>query len=292
MHLRLFLSLFFALGLILLGQGLSGKTGTSGTSGTSGSSAAFTPSTIAGLVFWLDSSDAATLAQDEAGTTPAVADNAPVARWADKSGSGWHMLSPNGVAGGNDTNRPALKTAIINGKPVIRTNGTISFMRRITTISITGDDLTVFAVTRRVAFVDANEALLSIASSASNDFDNVEGTVIGHSVSSTDISDSRDDVILSDLTHPSNGTSFIYSSKYDGTNQIGYLNGVAGTPVACAGSFSSEKISLGFRNSAASISNPNNRDYAEILIYDSDLSDANREAVESYLAAKWGLTLP
>jgi hypothetical protein len=257
----------------------------------------FAPDDIAGLQFWLDAADAATLFQDEAGTTPAVANDAPVGRWADKSGSNWHLTSPNAVSGGDGTNRPALKTNILNGKPVIRTNGSIHFMRA-TNAAITGTSLTVFVVTKRIAFVNANEALMSLASTGAEDFDNVESTVIGHSVAASapfpqlngDISDSRDDVILSDCAHAATGTAFVYSSKYNGTNQTGYINGVAATPVATTGTFSVEKISIGFRNTPASISNPNNRDYAEILIYNSALSNTDREAVEAYLIAKWGIS--
>jgi hypothetical protein len=237
----------------------------------------------------VDSSDATTLFQDEAGTVPAVADTDPVGRWNDKSDNGWHLLSPDGVAGGNDTNRPALRTNIVNSLPVIRMNGTISFMRN-STVSIVGEELTIFIVSRRVAFVDANEALLSLASTGVDDFSNVEGTVVGHSVTANDVSDSRDDAVLSDLVHPANGTPFVYTSKYDGANQTGYLNGVAGTPAASTGAFSSERISIGFRNSVASISNPNNRDYLEIIIYLAALSDADREDVETYLFEKYAIT--
>lgn len=48
------------------------------------------PRSIPGLTLWLDASDASTLFQDSAGTTPAIANGDPVGMWADKSGSGNH----------------------------------------------------------------------------------------------------------------------------------------------------------------------------------------------------------
>jgi len=77
---------------------------------------------ITGLAVWLDASDAATLFQDSAGTTPATADNDVIGRWADKSGNGYHATQ------GTTGNKPLLKTAIQNSKNVIRCDGTDDYL--------------------------------------------------------------------------------------------------------------------------------------------------------------------
>jgi hypothetical protein len=70
---------------------------------------------------WLDASDSGTLFQSNGGAS-ASADGDPVGYWLDKSGNGKHATQTSG------TNKPTLKTAIQNGKNIVRTNGTSSFM--------------------------------------------------------------------------------------------------------------------------------------------------------------------
>ena len=70
---------------------------------------------VEGALVLLDSSDAATLFQDDAGATPSVADADPVGRWSDKSGNNFHATKA--------SNRPGLKLAIQNGLNVVRFDG-------------------------------------------------------------------------------------------------------------------------------------------------------------------------
>lgn len=77
----------------------------------------FSPRDINGLRVWLDASDSTTLYQDDEGTTPATANNAPVGRWEDKSGQNNHATQP------NDALRPALIESVQLGKTVVRQVG-------------------------------------------------------------------------------------------------------------------------------------------------------------------------
>lgn len=77
----------------------------------------FSPAAIPGLQLWLDASDASTLFQDSAGTTPAAADNDVVGYWGDKSGNGYH------AAQGTTANKPLLKLATKNNLPVVYFDG-------------------------------------------------------------------------------------------------------------------------------------------------------------------------
>src|ERR1017187_9394591 len=68
--------------------------------------------------------------QDTAGSTPAVADADPVARWDDASGLGHHLLWT-----GAPTTKPTLKLALINGRNIVRTNGTADSLRATFTLA-------------------------------------------------------------------------------------------------------------------------------------------------------------
>ena len=80
----------------------------------------FNPSCVSGLTGWFKA-DSGTY-QDTALATPAVADADPVGHWLDLSGNGNHLVQSTG------SSKPALKLNIQNGMPVIRFNGSTSFM--------------------------------------------------------------------------------------------------------------------------------------------------------------------
>lgn len=86
-----------------------------------GGAAPFDPATISGLKLWLKAD--AGLYQDSGRATPATADNDPVWSWADQSGQGRHATAE--ISG----RRPLLKTAIQNGMPVVRFDGTDDDLR-------------------------------------------------------------------------------------------------------------------------------------------------------------------
>lgn len=87
-----------------------------------GGSPAFSPTQVAGLSLWLDASDPSTLFQNSTLATPASADGDPVGGWKDKSGNARNALQATAGI------RPALKTGIQNGKPVVRFNGTDTYL--------------------------------------------------------------------------------------------------------------------------------------------------------------------
>jgi hypothetical protein len=99
----------------------------------------FLPSDLAGLVVWHDASDASTLFQDSALTTPANADNDPVGGWKDKSGNG--RTATQTTAG----KRPLLKLAIRNGLPGLRFDDTDDYLS-LAKITAFATEASVFAV--------------------------------------------------------------------------------------------------------------------------------------------------
>jgi hypothetical protein len=264
----------------------------------------FNPEDVPGLEFWLDANDPAFLFQDEQGTIPAVANADPIGLWNNKYlplGAG--LVSPGVVSGGGATNKPTLRTNVINGKSVVRFDGSNDFIVGVNEININGPTLTVFMVVKRNSFINANEDLMSLSENDKVDFDITgSGASIGSSSpNSTVLVDARADEDMSILTHPGDGVPFIYESKYNGTTQQGWVNGATVAPVANAGSVGSfviQRIILGFRyanagnpSSEGGLSNASNNDIAEVLIYEAAVSPENQLLIRNYLATKWGITV-
>lgn len=121
-------------------------------------SSTVTPIT-ANLVSWYDASDAATLFEDSAGTTPA-ADNADViGRWADKSGNNYHITQ------GTTADKPTLRTAVQNSKNVVRADGSTDFLSN-TSYPDFGDVYTVYVVAKNTTGGDTTQGLLEVSTSA------------------------------------------------------------------------------------------------------------------------------
>lgn len=106
------------------------------------------------------------LYQESTFTTPAVADADPVGGWQDQSGNARHMIQT--TAG----NRPALKLAIKNGKPVVRFDGVNDWMLSNAAASAwkhlhDGTGSTVFIVLNQTADADVS-VLITGAWSSTN----------------------------------------------------------------------------------------------------------------------------
>lgn len=82
----------------------------------------FSPSQVSDMAYWYDASNLGSLWQDAARTTPVVADGDPVGAWDDLSGNDYHVTQ--GTAG----NRPTYKTAVQNGLPVLRGDGSNDYL--------------------------------------------------------------------------------------------------------------------------------------------------------------------
>lgn len=101
------------------------------------------PDSVSGLKLWLKADGV--LWQDAARTTPATADSAPVGCWDDASGVGNHFTQA--TAG----NRPLLRTAIVNGHPVIRFDGSNDTLLTTTATGLDSASFTQLAVVKKSA---------------------------------------------------------------------------------------------------------------------------------------------
>jgi len=77
----------------------------------------FTPRSISGLALWLDASDASTLFRDAAATIPATEADEPIGAWLDKSGNARHVTQA--TAG----SRPTISATKQNGRNALAFNG-------------------------------------------------------------------------------------------------------------------------------------------------------------------------
>jgi len=251
---------------------------------------AFTPSSIGGLQLWLDAADASTLYDATTGGSLVAADGA-VARWEDKSGNGRHFTQS------SSGSRPLRKASQQNGKDTLLFDGTNDFFEGSDFSDADSGGLTVFVVYKRNATGTTHE-LLTKANT------NGVGWFVRHSPS---------DKLQLNIDLGGNNNMFRATSA--AVSAASYA--VVGF-VAVSGQFQS---SLFYRNgsavgmAAASVEGSGaqqppsttgivrvgaqeylgttyfhaNANIAEVIIYNSALSDTDRAAVESYLMTKWGI---
>lgn len=229
---------------------------------TGAAAGGFVPTDIAGCKLWLDASQIVGLS-----------DGDPVGAWSDLSGNG-----TNGTASGSA--RPLYKTGILNGLPVVRFDGTDDEM----VCSLTGSAaMTVFIVTKK----------RSVPGSGAGGF--------GQNCFSCD---------AGGAFYTNQGNSVLGYSFYNG----GGANGIGGTAfgwsVAVLRFVSTSLVEFYFEGSAGGTMNPGtsfsagtlfnmaggtnfwgDHDFAEVIAYDSALSSTDRETVEDYLGAKWGIAI-
>ena len=266
----------------------------------------------AGLQLWLDAADATTLYDATTGGSLVAADGG-VARWEDKSGNARHATQ------GTSANRPARKTAIQGGKDVLRfdgSNDSLSIPSSTAAFKFAHDgDNTLFIVYKAGTTANPNTLYAIIGNGISDgSIDSQTGFYLrwddrgevpyqdqsvyvvanngqpryaGASAANTFpanvfnlqtiVSNPQDSTIANRATIRKNGGSAV-SVDTSSTN--------AGTALPTANA--TQDLRIGATSGTATWFLAG--DIAEIIMYDSALSDANREAVENYLIAKWGIT--
>jgi hypothetical protein len=227
----------------------------------------FDPAKISGLAVWLDASDASTLFNATSGGS-LPANNAIVARWEDKSGNGRHFTRAT-------ANQPTRVTSAVNSKDAVRfvgaqyitrTGGTFGAADIVDVffVSQTSDTAYVFlsSSTNGGAYYDATQ---NNGNSALGGFNSP--TVSQYRVNGANVTNTRS-ALLTARGSTANILSVIGStvtgSAWEGL-ELNYRHG---------GGFD---VSDGYA--------------CELLIYSSSVSTADRNAIESYLGNKWGVTI-
>jgi hypothetical protein len=252
---------------------------------TSRTASAFSPTSIAGLKFWVKAD------------TLSLANNDPVPTWADQSGSG------NNAAQSSGTLQPIYKTNIQNGKPIVRFDGTDDFLEVADTAIIGGESgMTAFFVTAHTTNALTKALLTKWDYSTQGTF--IVSTYLGlPNRIETFIADVITDLggnnqyTTNEILVPT--TFSIISIVYDGTQSVGnrvkiYSNGGAAEATSTNGTIpttltsSTSKLLVGSGQGGISTWNYDG-DMGEIILYNSALSDANRESVRNYLNNRWAI---
>ena len=251
----------------------------------------FLPSNVTGLQLWLDASDASTLYDATSGGSLVAADGG-VARWEDKSGNNRHFTQS------TSSKRPARKTSQQNSLDTLLFDGSDDSLIGSNFASGTGG-LTIFSVVKRNATnavheiinkgVDNGGWLFRLTDTNAPQISSYrDSTLTNSTLRGTSSSVSATDYTVLAMVAGSgafntalmfrNGTSLAMSAAAeDGTN--------GRTP-----SGGSDPVRIGVQVYSGVDYFNYNGNIAEIVLYDSALSDADRAAVENYLLAKWAIT--
>lgn len=220
--------------------------------------APFSPDDISGLQIWL-----------KADAITGLSDNDPVATWEDSSSANHDFTEA--------TNRPVYKTNIVNGKPVVRFDGTND--------KLSGGDLSgsfPSAATSFIVFSEANANKYTIYTTKNNDThysfvaptDGYYGVFRSTRINNYPSSVPQTDNVFRMWTTLSSSSTYevwidqvsqgSQTAGFDGGNdhEIGYQDG-QGYYTAC--------------------------DVAELICYDSALNSTQRGQVETYLKNKYNI---
>ena len=231
---------------------------------------AWTPAVLAGVALWLDAADQSTL------TTAAGA----VSEWRDRSGGNRHVTQ---AAAGN---RPVIGAAALNGRPAVTFDGADDFMVVPLGAASVNNQGSVFTAFRTAPGTESNyHALLSWS------FGSPSGVGVGplstagsFGLYGTFGSGAGN---LFNVGPISTNTPYVASLGWSngGLSVNGGLNGanVAGTRTV-AYNQTGATAHLGRDNTAYS-----GAAIGEMIVVTTNLSTADRQRVEGYLAHKWGL---
>ncbi len=196
-----------------------------------------------------------------------------------------------GSDGGSISGPASLAANGIGNLQAVQLNGTNQYL----TGDYTNTDaaLTVFFVGKSLNTIQQPYAgIMSIwQNSQSFDWNNASSSVLfsQNNTLANSIYTHRNTAILSSATGTLT-TGFLAISSFNGSTHTLYLNGTPSTGVASTGSFSANKVIIGGRWRDNAIAPPYwNGNFGETIICNADLTTADRQKIEGYLAHKWGL---
>jgi hypothetical protein len=206
----------------------------------------------------------------------ALVDGDPVSSWADSSGNG-HTATMTG------SNRPTYKTAIVNGKPVVRF--TAAGFSKLDFTAISG--VTPFRVFAVIKQASAGNKIFGIAGNSPNAFPyllyNTDNNIFvtdwtGYTSTSVGVGGPGPPTfgfhVLTSIS-----TAGTLAVRVDGAGVLTALGALANT-----GNFAS----IGYENVTPAYGDG---DVAEIILYNVDVSTPNLQGIEKYLGTKYGITV-
>lgn len=254
----------------------------------------YAPLTIPGLQLWLDASDASTLFDSTTGGSIVSADGG-VARWEDKSGQSRHFTQEASAS------RPTRKIASQNGLDVLSFDGTDDFLDLASTlIGTSAAPATLFCAIKFLSFSTFPE-VLEIGNYPRPDPEDTSGYQFisyddgGMYVSNVGANNERFTAAGTLATSTFYAITFqVSGAAFSSSQPKFWRNGVEqsstrGTGTATPNISASHVARIG-ANLIAPAGQFFGGDIAELIIYNSAVSDASRKFVEDYMMTKWGVS--
>ena len=208
------------------------------------------PKTISGLTLWLDANDSSTLFDSDIGGNIVTNDGGAIGRWQDKSGNNRNFTQ-------GAPYRPILKKSIQNNKNVIRFDGVDDAMYLSSTISSVGSFFLVF---KNLSY--KNYGVILNASTNFGFHSSIDGNYMYPSDFMT-----NENLNGSSITVPTFPTT---TKLFDGVFKI----------------FDTDTTGWNLQ-SLSTFTESVNGEYAEIIVYSSNLSEVNKNKIRNYLNNKW-----
>lgn len=215
----------------------------------------FNPLSISGCALWVKADSLV------------LNDGDPVSPWTD--------LSPNlKNLTASGTERPTYKTAIQNGLPIVRFNGTSNIMNNV--LFSLSQPTTVLMVVKQTSKTTSGRFIDGGNGSANRQIVDF-GITTGFFSIYAGVSPAADSTDHSGAFH-------VVTAIFNGTSSFGYIDGAVIHNGVNAGTQGMNPIKVGGDNTATFMTG----DIGELLYYNSALSGTNRGNVEAYLKSKWG----
>jgi hypothetical protein len=239
----------------------------------------FQPTQISGCALWLDATNRSSFTFNSPTTI-----------------SAWNDRSTNNLSG-SAVNSPTYVANVLNGLPVVRFNGTSQYIDFGNVLNLGTNSLSIFVVTKFVAAVSGGKGIVGKASYRANSGRWAMTYEIQFASGMTTFIEDGTNGQATFVFNPS--TQFnVFSTQNNrtSTNRI-YANGTLGSQV----SFTQATNNLSNTDRLFVAAYPNNTglapqagyylegDIGEVLVYFANITDAQRQQIEGYLAWKWGL---
>ena len=237
------------------------------------SSISFSPTSIAGLQMWMDAADSSSDSMTLSGSTVTV--------WKDKSGLGNHTTARSGTS--------TLTSNAINGKSAISMAG--GYFTGPFATANTGTQIHAFAVLTIDSSTGQWARPFALGRPGVNDFSESTTTFAIIRFNGTQaVGIGRAGQYLS-VGIPAYSSPFLVQSSHNGSTEYMSVNGnltVSSAGTGQSGNFNITSYGLGVNTNTGDYFALNGY-YGEVMYFNVQLSDANRQKIEGYLAWKWGL---
>ena len=229
---------------------------------------AFTPTDISGLRVWLDASDISTLWQDSARTTAVASDADPVGAWDDKSGNDYHILQA------TSSKRGEYKTSVQNSLDIVRFDGTDDAIRNSSEPPEASQPNTMAAVFKMTSSTAAYHHAID------------SGTTVKRQIMGSSNTENWNIYSGAFLANGANNTTtfHLWYGEYNSSSSIFRMDK---SEVASGDAGSQAATGLNVGSAFSGTASNFNGDFCEIILYDSALSDGDRDSLETYLEDKW-----